>query len=280
MTTDNLRRGSTWMDGIGVFPNIPEDVYFADTANLSQSGAKLLLPPSCPAKFKQVREAREKPKRVWDVGSLCHKIVLGAGADIVVIEAGDYRTKAAQNMRDEARDSGLIPALRKEVEAAELMNAKLREHDLAGELFKSGDAELSCYATDPESGVLLRARFDWYTFYDGRVVVVDYKTAADANPDLFARKAVEYGYHIQAAWYYQIAQLLELDTDPRVLFVVQEKQPPYLVSVVELDQDALYLGVQRKLEAIRIYQWCVENDCWPGWGGGINTVSLPAWAYK
>ncbi len=72
----------------GVY-DIPEGAYFADPA-LSCSGAKLLLPPSCPALFRY-RQDHPEHKDVFDFGSAAHKMVLGAGPPIALVDAPDWR---------------------------------------------------------------------------------------------------------------------------------------------------------------------------------------------
>jgi PDDEXK-like domain of unknown function (DUF3799) len=265
----------------GVLHGLSDHSYHADRSTLSSSGARLLLPPSCPAKFKAHMDEPPKPKPQFDFGHLVHTSLLGTGSEIVAIDAKDYRSKAAQEQRDAAHAEGKTPALIAEVEQAAKMVTAVYDHPLAHDLFLEGDAEVSLYATH-ESGVRLRARPDWMTPHDGdgRLVIVDYKTAADANPKTFARKAYDYGYHIQLAWYWTVATLLELDESPAFLFVVQEKTPPYLVSVCELDTESFMLGQQQMNKAIAIFHECSQSGKWPGYGDGLHSISLPGWAFS
>ena len=87
----------------GIYGWVPEALYHRDSGSLSFSGAKLLLPPSCPAKFKERMDNPPKPKRIFEFGHLVHLEVLGKGVDTVEIDANDYRTKAAREARDRAR---------------------------------------------------------------------------------------------------------------------------------------------------------------------------------
>ena len=59
-----------------------------------------------------------------------------------------------------------------------------------------------------------------------------------------------------------------------------EKTAPYLVSVVELDEEAVNIGRALNDRAKRIYRECVETNTWPGYPTA-EPVSLPLWAiYK
>ncbi|MEC4616304.1 PD-(D/E)XK nuclease-like domain-containing protein [Tsukamurella tyrosinosolvens] len=101
------------------------------------------------------------PKKEFDTGSLVHKLVLGEGADIVVVDAKDWRTKAAQEARDAAREEGKIPALTKDMQAAQAITEQVYERPIAANLFSVGEPEVSMYATDIETGVRMRGRVDW-----------------------------------------------------------------------------------------------------------------------
>jgi hypothetical protein len=267
------------MNEDGVHADIPDTEYHS-LPSLSSSGAKLLLPPSTPAKFRERMDNPPPPKPHFDFGHLVHKLVLDAGSDIEVIDAEDWRSKAAREARDQAHAEGKIPALKDEYRQAVLMRRAVRYHPIAGSLFDSGDAEMSLYTTDPDTGIKLRARPDWMTQRrDGRLWLVDLKTCADADPETFGRTAHKWGYHLQFAWYHTVARLLELDESPAFVFVNVEKEPPYLVSVCELDLDAYQLGRADMRRAIRIYQQCTETGVWPGYAEDVHSISLPPWAY-
>jgi len=60
-------------------------------------------------------------------------------------------------------------------------------------------------------------------------------------------------------------------------FVLVEKTEPYLVSVVELDTEAVNIGRQLNDRAKRIYRECTATGNWPGYPSG-ELVSLPMWA--
>src|SRR5260221_9713412 len=109
---------------------IPEADYFAAAHALSASGAKLLLPPSCPAKF---RWAQDHPvfRDVFDLGSAAHKMILGAGPKIEVVDADSWRTNAAKEAREYARMGGHIPLLRMDYERVCDMAKQLLRHPLA-----------------------------------------------------------------------------------------------------------------------------------------------------
>lgn len=265
----------------GVVPDLDEQEYHHHPA-LSVSGAKKLLPPSCPAIFKWERDNPPEPKDVFDLGSAAHKLVLGVGCDLIEVEADDWRTAAAKESRAEARARGAVALLSKDMRTVEAMALALRQHPIASALLHrtAGTPEASMFWTDDETGVALRGRVDFLPDLDARdrLILTDYKTAQSAYPHKFAKDAGNYRYHMQAAFYLDGVRALGLADDAAFLFVVQEKVAPYLVSVVELDADALAEGQSKNRDAIDLYAACVAEDYWPSYTDDVALVSIPGWA--
>ncbi len=265
----------------GVY-DLPIEEYHRDPVaggSLSCSGSRRLIPPSCPAKFRwHADHPGEDHAPHFDVGSAAHKLVLGEGAEIVVIDAADWRTKAAKEQRDAAYAAGQTPLLAADYEVVEAMAEALRAHPIAGRMFipGKGKPEQTLIWRDERTGIMRRALLDWLP-NAGRVFP-DYKTALSAWPEDFRNPADRYGYAQQAAWYLDGVKALGLaGDDAAFVFVVQEKEAPYLVSVIELDQLSLRIGAQRNRQALSIFQWCTETGEWPGYGDDVSLVSLPNW---
>ena len=263
--------------------DIPEAEYFAASHALSCSGAKLLLPPSCPARFFWQQDHPDQPvrKEVFDFGSAAHRLVLGAGRDITVLDFDSWHTRASKEAREAAYAEGSVPLLRDDYVQVSEMAEVIRRHPVASALFDAelGRPEQSLFWQDPDTSVPLRARVDWLRDRaPGRLIIPDYKTASSADPETFAKSAANYLYHLQDAWYGDGARALGLDEDPAFVFVVQEKTPPYLVTVIELDEAARRAGRELSRRAIATYQACTESGEWPGYSSGIELISLPPWA--
>lgn len=256
-----------------IIADLPDEQYHAARDSLSFSGAKLLLPPSCPAKFREQMDNPPKPKPQYTFGHAAHELLLGKGAEIIEVDAPDWRSKVAKEVRDQACN-GIAPMLTHELEKARAMVDAVLTHPTAGPLFEQGQAELSLYATDPATGVRLRGRIDWLT----PDFIVDFKTSDTAEPCRFARKGAGYLYHAQHAWYEDLVKAVGLSDSPRFVDVVVEKTPPYVVTVVEFDAEAVTEGRRLNRTAIDIYAQCVETNEWPDYGPGIHSISVPAWA--
>lgn len=287
MTDTGVVAGVPARDGIHGW--VDEATYHADRGSLSVSGAKLLLPPSCPAKFRQSQDAPPKPNRTFEFGHFVHLKVLGKGPKVVEIDADSYRTKAAREARDLARADGNIPVLAGkpdddaggELERAEAMAAAVFNHAVAGPLLTDRDNEFeqSVYATDAETGVRLRGRIDAINFAraDGRLTLIDLKTSVTANPALLVKKFYDLNYFMQDAWYRDLMEATGLAMDPDFVFVVVEKEPPHLVTVGRYTDVAREEGRRRNRQAIQLYAQCMESGVWPGYTDDIVPLSLPGW---
>lgn len=258
--------------------------YHADPVaggSLSSTGARLLTPPSCPALYQQWATEGEAPKRVFDLGHAAHADVLGIGAPLVVIDADDYRSKAARAERDAAYAEGATPLLRAEHEQVQGMAAGLRSHPVAGNLLRpgQGEPELTLAWVDDETGVWCRAMLDWTTRTTaGQLLTVDYKTAKSAAPGAIARAVADYGYHQQDAWYLDGVTAVGLADHPVFVFVFQEKNPPYLITICQLDPETRDRGRVLNHKARDTYRRCTDTGQWPGYTDDVISVSLPPWA--
>lgn len=275
----------------GVHAGIPDASYHADVTALSSTGARLLLPPSCPELFRhRVLDGGRQVRREFDFGQIAHRLLLGDGARFEVLHpevvgrksdgsvaANPRATAAWKQAEQDARDAGRVPVHAEDFAAAQEMVSAVRRHADAGPLFATGTAELSVFATDPDTGVRLRARPDWVIDNpDGTVTFVDFKTTLCAEPDTFGRKGSGFGYHLQDVFYRRVARLAGMQVSS-FLFVACEKTAPHLVSVGRFDDDDLAAAEQLVTQAIGVFADCLRTNTWPGYPGGIHTMRVPPW---
>jgi hypothetical protein len=250
--------------------------------SLSSSGARKLLPPSCPAQFRYDQQHPQPPKKEFDLGHAAHRLVLGDGPELVEVAAKRWDTAAVKAEVAAIRAEGKVPLKTAELEQVQAMAAAIHQHPLAGPLFTpgSGAPEQSLYWADPDTGVMCRARPDWLKQMPGLTLCVDYKSAADANPDAVSKAIADYGYHQQDPWYLDGIRAV-LDKPARFIFVVQSKTAPYLITVRELSEADRAIGRAKNQRALRLYAECERTGHWPDWTGDtpdIPYISLPTWA--
>lgn len=261
----------------GVVLDMPEDEYHAHPA-LSQSQLKTLL--DCPARFAYEREHGRPHKAAYDTGHAVHTPLLGVGGQTVVVDADDWRTKAAREARDAAHADGKVPLLRTEAQRITAIRDAVMAHPAAQVILDApGSVETSMFWTDPGTGLNLRGRIDKVALLgDGQThALVDLKSASSAAPHRFARSVWDFRYHLQRAAYTSGWELLTGEAC-EFIFVVVETAPPHLTAVYTLDDIARAAGERDYRDALDLYLTCTEADHWPGYADDITTLPSPRWA--
>lgn len=265
----------------GLYADVPHDDYHADPA-LSSTGVRHLTPPDwCPAKFRyEVDHPTErKPSAAMDIGQAYHTLAFGAGPEVVVIEAKDWRTNAAKDARDEARTAGLVPLLPDDYAGVQDMVRVLRADPTFQKVVTEGEPEASYWWHD-YNGVQCRARADWLPKRSkGRLILPDLKSAKASEAGEFMRTSgVSYGYAQQADWYLRGLRALDVADQRAVfLFIAQETTPPYVVEIIQPNADAMRVAEILNDRALETYLRCVETGVWGGYHDGITLAGLPGW---
>lgn len=273
----------------GIYPEIDTAAYYGDpcpTPSLTQSLVKILLERSpLHAWYQHPRlnpdyVERDNREPWLDVGNIAHKILLGRGKDVITLpeEYEDWRKQAARDLRDQyAREGKLAVLVKHHAKAQRMVNAAREQLDLrgCGGLFGDGDAE-ACIAWR-EDGLWLRQLIDWISA--DRHAIVDYKTTGEsAAPEGLGRKLVDWGWHIQAAMAERGLDNLQINVGRRqYLWVCQETDPPYQLTITEISEAALTLGRWQLETAIGIWRRCVEANQFPGYPLQIEHPELPPW---
>jgi len=268
-------------------PDLSAAEYHARKA-LSASGAWILA-EDCPAKFlwkspwNPLWEAEHKPD--FDLGTAAHLAVLEPdqfSARSQLIEAADYRTNKAREQRDRAREEGRVPLLIWQCDIVRAIAGSIRAHPIAGQAFKDGQPEVTLTWRDVPTGVPCKARVDWLPKHGNWLI--DLKSAASANPRVWRDQAYRLGYHARAAWYLDGAEAVLGRRPDEYWFVVVEKEPPYLVSVIAFDEAALDWGRRVNRRACELFARCTASADWPGYRDPAANrerafrVTLPSWA--
>lgn len=269
--------------GLGVYSadELSLDDYHRDVApggSLSSSGARALLDPGCPAQFDHDRKRPQLAKKEFEIGTAAHSMLLGTGADLVVVDAEKWTTNAAKAEVLAIRAEGKIPLKQSDMDKVTAMVAAVRAHHQAGPLFAPGGiAEQSLYWTDPATGVTCRCRPDYLQQYPDLTLCVDLKTAAKADPTAVSKAIAERNYHMQDAWYIDGIQAVT-GQQARFVLVFVSKTAPYLITVREISEADRAIGRAKNQRALRTYAECERNGEWPDWTGPtdqIPYISLP-----
>ena len=149
-------------------------------------------------------------------------------------------------------------------------------HPHAALLLSEGHAQASLFATCPRTGLPLKGRPDWL----GNGQIVDLKTTADASPDAIARQIATYRYHVQAAFYLDLAKLCGVDCS-EFYFIFVERGAKPLVNVRRLNDRAIELGRYLYRRDLEGFAKCQASGIWPDYSGAeaIQEIDVPAWAH-
>lgn len=240
-----------------------------------------------PEKFKWFSEHPVEQTPTMAFGSACHKMILEPndfGNEYAVAPQVDKRTKAGKEAWEAfvTENAGKTVISQENATTMAEMEAALEACPLAYELLRgeNGKSEVPFFWTDPETGEKCKVKLDRLITEGNGAVVVDYKTAVSAQTDAFNRSIFKYGYSLQAAMYTESLLHNGLKKRPRFVFVVQEKNAPYSVNVIEVSPEVMEYGIKQFRTLMDKYHTCKELDEYPGYlpvDGGVNWTDLPAW---
>jgi PDDEXK-like domain of unknown function (DUF3799) len=261
---------------------MPNETYHSLPA-LGSSGLKLLR--KSPAHyFGNVLDPR-RPQReatpAMAAGTLAHCATLEpdklASRYVIKPESLDMRTKEGK-----AWAASVDPLLT--IISAEQMQTAQRQADAIralpeiGPLFERGHAEVSAFWTDAQTGVACKCRPDFVAPAGDGVLLLDVKTAKDADPAGFARAVWNWGYHLQAAWYmdgYAAASGLPV---LGFVFLAVEQDYPHCAAAYTLDDETLQQAREENRRLLDLYAQCKRSNEWPGYPSGVGILRMPAWA--
>lgn len=265
--------------------DIPAAAYHADPCpqpSLSNSIANTLISQSpLHAWYQHPRfnpaYAPEESSR-FDIGSAAHMLLLERRSDgIVIVEANDWRMKAAKEARDAARANGQYPILAHHYERVAEMTKAARAYvettELAG-LFENGFAEQTVIWK--EGDAWCRARPDFLS--EVLNVVLDYKTTENAEPEAFIRQIGRMNYDLQAEFYTRGMNAQEVGyPSPNFVFLAQEITTPYACSLISLANSYRTIGQQKVERALSLWKQCISTNKWPSYSTRIAYAEPSPW---
>lgn len=146
-----------------------------------------------------------------------------------------------------------------------MQTAILRNKSAMEILTEDGFRERVYRWTDPETGEKLKCKCDIVIpEWEGRALIVDYKTTGSCADGDFERSCRKYGYDFQAAFYSAGFFAVEYE-EPRFAFIAQEKDEPYSARVYFCDPYFVEQGRTKFRSLLQIYHQCKKRNEWPGY---------------
>lgn len=141
------------------------------------------------------------------------------------------------------------------------------------------ECEQSYYGTDPETGILCRARADVVT---ATGFVLDFKTASDASWEAFRGATFRYGYDVQAAFYPRVIEWCTGRAPQAFAWVVFDKRliRPEMIALHVPDQQLLDEGWRKARTALGTLNGWIERalqdgiaSAWAGYGLDFDVIT-------
>lgn len=241
-------------------------------AHESISNSGLSLVARSPAHY--FHAPRASSSRAQEIGTAFHTALLEPQryrAEYLTVEGCDDRRISAY--KEAAKAYGADKTLTvSEGNSVAVMSESIRANTAANDvLTRPGIAELSAFVVDPETGVLMRCRFDWLTD-DG--VAVDLKKTQDCREFAFAKSLHNYRYHAQAAMYSHIYELLFGKPLESFKILAVEEQPPCANVLYDICPLAMQYGHKLYREALQQYAEAKHTGNWSSYSG-TGVVTLP-----
>lgn len=255
----------------GIHHDIHEPTYHADPNSISSTDAKTLIYKG-PDAYQEKKLGERTYNPAFSIGSVVHALVLGVG-EYEVLFFENWRTKKSKEAREEALAADKSPILYRDFQMAEAMRDSVFAHPAAAQLLSSGAPEVSMWATDPGTGVLMRGRTDWLSDRN-----VDLKTSGrPVDPESFMHTVWDYGYAFQAAWYERILELNGVEVS--TAWIAVSKREPHETGVYMPNEGIMTQSRRDVGRALALYAYCTEHDVWPSlseaWGvPGVGSPRL------
>ena len=253
--------------------NLPDPDY-RQASGYSQSDLKQAL--DCPRRLyaSKVLGVRQPETPAMFEGTMLHVATLEPDTfEQRYAVCGPRNTKAGKEQARQIEAAGQIPITQALWNKAMGVRLAVAQNSIASSLLSSGEPEVSIFEQDEETGLAIKGRLDWIR-PDGTVVDVKTIGAGKAGPQEFAKQVASFKYHLQAAHYSALAM------SDSFVFLVIEREPPYLIATYRIDQAALTEGENLRRRALRLVADCDKSGDWPGYTPEMQTLSLPTWAFS
>jgi hypothetical protein len=270
----------------GIYPDIDEATYHRDpclTPSLSCSVAQaLILESAAHAYLRHPKLGGQpfKPTAAMDNGTLIHALLLGVGLKrIEIVECDNWTKKSHQEIRDAARDAGLVPVTRRQYDDALIATARIGERLKAKGYELKGHSEVSIFWRETtRDGVEIecRGRMDHLLDHHG----YDLKITADANPRTLTRgHLTRMGYDIQGCAYTRGLEnaLPHLRGRCDFTFLFCEPEPPYCVTPIRCSGSLRELGERKWSRALDTWERCLRRNEWPDYVDGVVYAEAAPW---
>ena len=181
----------------------------------------------------------------------------------------DFRTKAAQEERNDVKEQGLIFAHVDTLEEAKKAARVLLKNKVAGPVI--ANSKKQAILLGESNGLRMKALLDFA--HDDSECLYDLKTTGQFSPKALSKTIDNLGYHVQAGIYLTLWNQNYPDNQKkRFRFIWQQQEAPYEVTVTELPRDDIEAGINWAAHKIERLAKAAKADYWPGIFDGKTPV--------
>jgi hypothetical protein len=266
---------------IGHMPHLTNEEYHA-APGVSKSKLDAIAnrsPLHYWAEYEDPNRVRETTKAL-DAGQAIHTAILEPDMllERVACEPEcDRRTKVGKEIAAafELENAGKIILKNEVYQTVLALRDACYRHPVASGLLALGKAEQSYFATDAETGELVKCRADY--IHDDGSMIVDVKSAVDASPWGFGKAAASYRYPVQASWYMDVIAAATGRRPQHFVFLAFEKEYPYAIGVYYAAADVIERARETARRDFLKILHHKRTDTWPDYGTDVLQLQLPAW---
>jgi hypothetical protein len=142
-------------------------------------------------------------------------------------------------------------------------------------LGQPGKAELEFYGVDPVFECPVKCAFDWIT----DDLVLDLKKTAKGVSEFESRSIWDYDYHVQAAFYLRLAEIMDGRKRQFGWVVVEEEAPNACVLVLPRPEH-IELGNAVVEDMLGKFSICYRDQTWPGYEAPMKLAEIPDWVLR
>lgn len=253
---------------------MPNSVYHSTPEGISSSGLKQMLRSPAHYKF----QAHGEPTRAMVLGTAIHTALLEpdrfAHEYVLLRDVKDRRSSEyKQAVKVHGSENVLVSSEADKV--AGMQETVLSNPAMSERLQAEGWRELSLFVRDPETGVLIRVRYDLLSVSG---IAVDVKKCQDARPEEFSKAIFNYDYDLQAALYSDAFEWATRKPIGAFEFAAIEEKMPHGHKLYQPCETTLQEGRAKYREALDLFAQCEAANDWPSLQcDGPEIISLPSW---
>lgn len=255
---------------------MPEDLYHA-SPGLSQSKLQNIVEPKTPADYRYAIGHPRKPTASQILGTAAHIAILEPDTfndRVTIAPTVNKRTKAGKEelAEFEAANRGKVILSEGDYNAALQMRDAAHRNKNMEWLLKGSVFEKSLFQRDSR-GQLIRGRIDALNLEHN--FILDVKTTRGADYWQFRHSVMKYKYHMQAAFYCDLAKDVTGVEITDYFICAIEKFPPFKVKIYQLSRRDISTGREMYLKALEDVWKYTHADYWPGYDDEIEVLRLP-----